>query len=273
MAAASDLQFWCGTALEHGFEGACDAAASGGFTSISLSPYLCGPLGAGGARHLAEQRGLRIGTVESLAHWLPGAEAPAGSRLAGSLSITEGEIFELAAELGADSLNLVEVFGIEYPFDVLVEQFSGVCDRAAPAGLRVTLEFTPLGSIRHLSDGWSIVSAAGRPNGGLVFDMWHYFKGGTDDELLERIPGDRLFEIQVNNGFADARAPMLLDEARHHRAMPDEGDWDVSGVLGRLKRKPGLGRFGIEVFEDGLMALPPEEIGRRTGEALQRALS
>jgi len=53
--------------------------------------------------------------------------------------------------------------------------------------LRVALEFLPWTAIPDAGIAWEIVELAGRANGGVLVDSWHYFRGGggpgtvTDD--------------------------------------------------------------------------------------------
>lgn len=271
--------FWGGTALAYPFEDRCRAAVAGGFTSITVFPHDCAPpLGAEGIRALADAHNLTVAALDGYTRWGPrwkltaGADGGVEADLAALLGTTEDEFFALAETLGAESLNMFEVFGTEYPLEELVEQFGHMCDRAADCGRRVTLEFTPLGSIRDIGIGWAVVSGADRPNGGLLLDTWHYYRGGANDDLLERIPGDRFFHVQVNDGPTEPRGATVMEDTMHYRYLPGEGDWPIVELLGQLQSKPGIGPFGIEVFNDDLMKLPPEEIGRRSGDALRRVL-
>lgn len=92
---------------------------------------------------------------------------------------------------------------------LLATSFVAVCDRAAGIGAQARLEFTPIGVIATLSDGRDIVRTADRSNGGLLFDTWHFFRGGPDFGFLEQIPGERIFSVPV----ADARVRSLIAAA------------------------------------------------------------
>ena len=73
----------------------------------------------------------------------------------------------------------------------------------------------------------AVVSAADRPNGGLAFDTWHYLRGARDDALLDQIPGDRIFVVQINDAAAEP-VGSLLNDTLNHRRMPGEGDFDLA---------------------------------------------
>jgi sugar phosphate isomerase/epimerase len=275
-APTTDRVLWRGTTMAHGIEGACEAAVAGGFTAISVFPHDCdfSPAGAKSVRALADRFGLRVAVLDTYARWVP-CWAPPVDRdadLVAALSMSEDQAFELAAILGAETINVFEAFGVAQPFDALVERFAALCDRAHGYGRRINLEFTPLGTIPDLSTGWAIVTAADRRNGGLLLDTWHYFRGGPDADLLAQIPGDRIFHVQVSGGWAKPRAATMMEDTIHNRCLPDEGDWDIADVVHKLRSKPGIGQFGIEAFCDEIAALPPAEIGRRSSEALGRVL-
>jgi sugar phosphate isomerase/epimerase len=270
-----ELGFWAGTTFPLGLEARVEAATAGGFSTVSVFPTDCAPpLGPNGVRELVQGHGLRVSALDPYTRWVPRWEPPSDlvADYMGLVGTGEEEFFALAEALGAQSLTALEVFGAEFPIDALVDGFGALCDRAARSGLRVHLEFTPLGGIPDLATAWTIVSGAGRENGGLAFDTWHYFRGRPDDGLLDRIPGDRIFVVQVSDAPATPQTP-LPEDTMHHRRLPGDGDWDLTGLLHRLQLKPGIGEFGIEVLSDRLWQLPPAEIGRRCGDTLRRALA
>lgn len=112
---------------------------------------------------------------------------------------------------------------------------------------------------------------ADRPNGGIAFDAWHWFRGARDDALLERIPGERIFVVQLDDAAAEPIGSLVQDTWAHRR-LPGEGDFDLAALLAILRRKPGLGPFGIEVLSEQLWQLEPAELGRRCGAALRGVL-
>ena len=84
----------------------------------------------------------------------------------------------------AAHVNVVAPFPTDESTDSLTERFAAICDRFADVGVAVHLEFTPLPPIGSLATAWEIVRGAGRPNGGILFDTWHFFRGQPDLELL-----------------------------------------------------------------------------------------
>jgi len=225
-------------------------------------------------RAMAADRGVRVAVLDPYARWLPRWAPPPGLRAehVELVATEEAELFAMAEALGVASVSVVEPFGAEYEIGELVESFAAFCDRAAEHGLRVQLEFVPFTGVRDLDAAWDVVRLADRPNGGLLLDVWHYFRSGSDGSLLARIPGERIHAVQVCDAAAEPVGGLVRDSLRHRR-LPGEGELDVVGLLAVLLAKPGLGAVGLEVFSEDLWRLPFPEIGRRGGEALRRVLS
>jgi sugar phosphate isomerase/epimerase len=274
-----DTFFWAGT-LAHGtLEQRIEAAQAGGFRYLSMFPTdyrRAVERGLSDADILAlhERAGVRLMTLDPYTRWLPRWSPPAKAppeRLEW-VSFEEDEFFAIVETLELETITVNEAFGAHYELDEMIDAFAAVCDRAARSGTRVHLEFTPFSGIPDLDTAWRIVSAADRPNGGLAFDTWHYLRGTRDDALLEQIPGDRIYVVQINDAAAEP-VGSLLNDTLNHRLMPGDGAFDLAGVLPIVARKDGVGPPGIEVLSQELWQLEPAEIGRRSEEGLRSALA
>jgi sugar phosphate isomerase/epimerase len=273
------LILWSGTVRGASYADLLAAATAGGFGAVSMFPADYRAARAAGLsdadmRAAAADRGVRVAVLDPYARWLPRWAPPAGARPEHIelVATEEHELFAMAEALRVDSVSVVEPFGAEYPLEELVESFAALCDRAAERGLRIQLEFVPFTGVRDLAAAWDVVRLADRPNGGLLVDVWHYFRGRPDAGLLARIPGERIHAVQVCDAAAEPVGTLARDSLRHRR-LPGEGELDVVGLLSLLMGKPGLGAIGLEVFSEELWRLPPDEIGRRGGVALRRTLA
>ena len=103
--------------------------------------------------------------------------------------------------------------------------FGLICDRAAGFGMQVQVEFTALHSIRTLQTAWDIVRGADRPNGGIVFDTWHFFRTDPDYALLATIPGARILSVQVDDALPEPVGTMRDDTL--NRLMPGDGSLEI----------------------------------------------
>lgn len=171
--------------------------------------------------------------------------------------------FDLMQELGVD---LVLVCSSVHPealggVDRAAADFAALGERAAKRGIRIGYEALAWG--RHVDDhrdAWEIVRRADHPNVGLVLDSFHTLGRGIDPETIRRIPGDRIFFVQL----ADAPAiPMdLLYWSRHFRNMPGEGDLAVTDFMRAVMATGYAGPVSLEIFNDQFRGGSPRTIAR-----------
>jgi sugar phosphate isomerase/epimerase len=237
-------------------------AREAGFTGISLMPGDVWSLEEAGmkpseiAARIADH-GLTVMEVDCTACWLPshrrtGDDAPLASLLR---SLTPERVVEAAARIGAPSITAVEMMGVSPSLDEAAEAFAHLCDLAAPSGLKVHIEFLPFGGIPDLASAWAIVQAAGRPNGGLTVDSWHFFRSGSSFELLESIPGSRIYTVQINDAPTQPEAD-LLHETMNGRLVPGQGSFDLTRFIRTLDQMGSTAPFSVEVFSKNINGMP-----------------
>ncbi|MEO8240897.1 MAG: sugar phosphate isomerase/epimerase, partial [bacterium] len=140
--------------------------------------------------------------------------------------------FDLMNQLGTD---LVLICSSVHPeaiggIDRAAADFHELGDIAAAHGIRLGYEALCWG--RHVNDhrdAWEVVRRADHPNVGLILDSFHTLALKIDPDTIRRIPGDRIFFVQLAD--APAIEMDLLFWSRHFRNMPGEGDLDVTGFL------------------------------------------
>ncbi len=265
-----------GTLLGASFRELVEAAAAGGFDAVTLWPrhYRSGRdagMSDADLRALLADHGLVVADLDSLLTWLP-PEAGGDVDPGPYAEAGESDFHAMADGLGARSLNVVQAFGACVDVDRAAEAFAGVCTRAREHGLMVTLEFLPWAGIRDLPTATAIVERAGQPDGRLMFDTWHWYRGGGDPEPLRQLAGERIGSVQINDAPKDAPND-LLRETMEARRLPGDGDIDVPSVIRILDGIGSRAPIGVEVFSHSLSALPPVEVGRRCGEAARAVLA
>lgn len=171
--------------------------------------------------------------------------------------------FDLMAELGTD---LVLVCSSTHPealggIDRAAADFRELGEIAAQRGIRLGYEALCWG--RHVNDhrdAWEIVRRADHPNVGLILDSFHTLGRKLDPDSIRRIPGDRIFFVQL------ADAPLiemdLLYWSRHFRNMPGEGDLDVAGFTRAVMATGYDGPLSLEIFNDQFRAGLPRLVAR-----------
>ncbi|MGE0306290.1 MAG: sugar phosphate isomerase/epimerase family protein, partial [Acidimicrobiia bacterium] len=167
---------WAGTV---GFDSDLDdrmhAATANGYSMVSLGPQDVDAATRRGVtsrelRHRAEDCGLTW-VMDPIMNWHPVHKQ---SRLIHATFSVE-TVLEMCNEIGAPSVSPIAASHTAEP-ESLTEHFARLCDMAAEVGVRCHLEFMPMSAVGDLRTAWDIVRAADRPNGGLMFDTWHFFR-------------------------------------------------------------------------------------------------
>lgn len=171
--------------------------------------------------------------------------------------------FDLMQELGTD---LILVCSSCHPealggIDRSAADLHELGERAARRGLRVGYEALAWG--RHVNDhrdAWEVVRRADHRNVGLILDSFHTLARKIDPDSIRRIPGDRIFFVQL----ADApRIEMdLLYLSRHFRNMPGEGDLDVGAFMRAVMATGYGGPVSLEIFNDQFRGGSPKTIAQ-----------
>jgi sugar phosphate isomerase/epimerase len=259
---------WSGTVgLESPVEARIEAAQAAGFSRLSVSPLDVARAEEQGtpAREVGERirgAGLEI-VMDPVMNWYGGTPA-SGSRF--------GRFSTDQALRMCEALQVVTMTAIGQPHGQAPEAdlpaaFGALCDRAADLGAQVHLEFIPMTGIRDLASAWSIVEAADRPNGGILFDTWHFFRGQPDYDVLRGVPGERILAVQVDDALAEPRADLREDTL--NRLLPGDGSFDLLRVLTELHRTGGLRWVGPEVISPAMSALPPVDAAVLAGQRVR----
>jgi sugar phosphate isomerase/epimerase len=241
-----------------------DAAVAAGVVEVSLSvedAVRAGPRGRAELSRYATDRGVAVGVLDGLLSWMP----LTSRRLAERASPLPA-VLEAARDLGAGHLNAV-VVKTDLDTDGLADSLAQACDAAAAAGCAVMLEFSPIGGLPDLAAAWDLVQRADRPNAGILFDTWHFFRGTPDIGLLATIPSDRIMAVQISDVGAEVQGDLWQDTL-HHRRLPGDGAADLDAVARTLTEMGALTRVGPEVISDELHALRPGVAARRAVAAV-----
>jgi len=223
---------------------------------------------------LLDDHGLVVAELDPAWWWTPGAASfsiPPELDPVDVFRFGEAELFRIAEVVGARSVNAADVIGGDWGVEQAAAAFAGLCDRASDCGLLVHLEWLAWSRIPDLANALEVVTLADRPNGGLNIDTWHCARTGTDAAALLEIPAERVLAVQIDDGPAEAEGN-LIDATLHHRLLPGEGDFDLLGYIGALRRIGVAAPMGVEVFSDELHELGPLDAARRSAEAMQRLL-
>jgi sugar phosphate isomerase/epimerase len=209
------------------------AAARAGFDGMSIYTREYEP----GLRHVLDGLGLSIAEVDGAMGWLPGQPGP-----------DPAEVLDMAAELGARSVTVLEVTGT-VP-NGAEDAFAALCERAAPRGLVMHIEPFPWSGIASLRAAAAIVRAAGAPNGGVLLDTWHLVRG-PDAGVIDQDDVSTIVAVQISDTL-DTPLADVRDEAMHHRLPPGPM---TRRIIEQLPPVP----LEVEIYSDEVHALLPNE--------------
>ncbi|MGJ9412726.1 bifunctional sugar phosphate isomerase/epimerase/4-hydroxyphenylpyruvate dioxygenase family protein [Aeromicrobium sp. CF4.19] len=159
--------------------------------------------------------------------------------------------FSLMERLGIETILVCSNAGTATVDDdaVSADQLRRLADVAQEHGRRLAFEALAWG--RFVDDyrrAWRIVEQADHPALGVCLDSFHILSRGHDPAAIERIPGEKIFFVQLAD--APALTMDVLSWSRHHRLFPGEGSFDLPGFMGHVMRAGYDGPWSLEVFND-----------------------
>ncbi len=158
-------------------------------------------------------------------------------RLKPDTRVRDFEIYlQVGAEFGASELL---VAGNDPDEARQTEHFAQLCDLALPYGIHPHLEFMPWTDTPDLSKALRIVENAGRSNGCVLVDAFHFNRSRSSlDELAAAVQANpqRFRYAQMCDVVGPVPDSMdeILRQARNERCFPGEGDCDLRGLLQAL---------------------------------------
>lgn len=252
----------------HDFRDRVEAAARAGYRGIGLFGTDLRPVvaryGYGEMRRILADNGMKWVEVECLFDWFTDGPARQVS------DASRAFLLETAGELGAFHMKVISDLDARRTPESMVAAFAGLCDDAAKAGTRISLEITPFSNTPDLASALSIIDGAGRANGGLMLDLWHVVRGGISYDAIAALPPGRIFGVELDDA-AMAVQGSLLEDTFGHRRFCGEGDFDVAGFIAALDTAGFTGPYGIEVLSDAVRQMPLETAAQHSFQTTARA--
>jgi sugar phosphate isomerase/epimerase len=245
-------------------------ARAAGFTAISVWPGDMRGLHAHEVVSAVKDAGLFVSEIELITNWMPphaSGESTFGKFLS---ALTADRVLPLAVELGASTVSVAELFGLDYDRRLMAKHFGDLCDKAAAHGLRVALEFVPTGGVPGLAEAMEIIDAAGRANGGLMVDAWHFFRSGSSLDQLASLPGNCIYSVQLNDALAAPEAD--LAQGMMNRLLPGQGELNLKAFMQAIAATGTSAFLGVETFSKDLDQLPTDAVARHCAAALEACL-
>lgn len=236
-----------------------EAAARAGFTRIELfhDDLVASGLTPGDLRALCAEHKLELLSLQSLRD----VEAEPAARRAFAMTRAR-RMVDLAAELGARMLVVcanTRPDALDDPARAAAD-LAAIADIAAGRGLVVVYEALSTSAhvktYRHAAD---IVARADRPNLKLALSVAHTLFAGADFSGLTQIDVARLGLVHLADAPDLKMDPHLL--SGNYRLFPGQGDAPLRALMRDLARLGYAGPVSLEIFNDQMRGMSPNEIG------------
>ena len=140
-------------------------------------------------------------------------------------------------------------------------QMHKMAELAQTRGIKLAFEALAWGThINTFDRAYEIVKAADHPHLGLALDSFHTLCLPNDWSGLSKLPGERIFFMQIADAPRLDMASLML--SRHHRCLPGQGELDVPGFVDAALKAGYTGTISLEIFNDGFRAAPPRQTAR-----------
>ena len=276
--AVPDIGLGCANLLQLTLPEFVDVAERAGFRRITARPYaFAHALGAGWTeaalqRRLADAE-IAVTMIDALTHALPGMRPVSDLDLRVRERLPpdvleppdERTCFRAATALGASIVNVTHYMGRSLPVAVLADALGGVARRAAPLGLRLSVEFFPDSGLPDLHVAQAVIDACGEANTGLLLDVFHLDRSGGTVDDVRRLPPGAIAGIQLS----DRRRP---PQGTGHvpfggRLVPGEGELPLHELVEAALENSPEATLDIEVLDEELRNLSPDDAAARLAAA------
>ncbi|KQO61256.1 sugar phosphate isomerase/epimerase family protein [Curtobacterium sp. Leaf261] len=149
-----------------------------------------------------------------------------------------------------------------------------LADQAEEVGAEIVLEAVPWSNLSTVEQASRFVASAGHPNGGILVDAMHAFRGGsTLASMRSGIDPSTLLAVELSDGvLVPTPETVPADESRDGRIVPGSGAWDLVGFI-RVMRELGFDEpWGVEVANPAHRALPVQDALSRAAAATRAVL-
>jgi len=184
------------------------------------------------------------------------------------------ELSQIAGEIGCPYIVVVpgrlppgDVDVVEESVHVLTE----LCDIAAEHGVGLGFEFLgqPDCSVPTLDLAEEIVRTAARDNLGLVIDSFHFYAGGSNAAMIEKLDPRQIYIFHINDAEDLPRAQL---EDRH-RLLPGLGILPLGEMIAAFRSIGYDGVASVEIFRPEYWERDPFELAREAHTAAEQIVN
>lgn len=137
-------------------------------------------------------------------------------------------------------------------------------------GVRLALEFRGGDAFcSSLDTAVTLVEQCREPNVGVCLDAFHYYKGPSKSEDLERLSAANLFHVQVCDVAGVPREVMTDSD----RVLPGDGEFRLAPIVARLRAIGYDGAVSLELMDPVLWQTNPQQVVSLGLQAVERVLA
>jgi len=209
-------------------------------------------------RSIFADSGIRQVELEFLVDWHLDGELRKASERAFE------RMLEVASDLPVPKIKLGGgVFETGEPdIPAMRDAMAKLCEKAAPLGIDLVIEFLPFASISTIERGLQVFEGLGVTNGGLLVDTWHIERGGMSAADIRKMPKQFLKAVELNDAASEVTGDFFNDST-HHRALCGEGCIDIASQIQAILDVGYRGYWGVEVISAVHRKLPLEIAAQR----------
>lgn len=201
----------------------------------------------------------------------------------GGLLLSQGEARRLAFDHFKRRLELCQAFGIrtllvvadfaqgidEQSLGRAIVSLTQAAQWADAFDVRLGLEFRGSDAFcSNLDTALLLVEQCGEPNVGVCLDAFHYYKGPSKPEDLERLTNANLAHVQLCDVPGVPRELMTDSD----RVFPGEGDFRLAPIVATLNRIGYGGWVSLELMNPTVWQSKPSQVAELGMSALKRNL-
>jgi sugar phosphate isomerase/epimerase len=169
----------------------------------------------------------------------------------------EVQCFDAASTLGASIVNVTHYLGRSQPRNVMAVALAGVCRRAAPLGLQISLEFFPDCGLPDIAFAQSVIEACGEANASLLLDVFHLDRSGGTVDDIRRLPPGAIAGIQLSDRLRPS--PGTPHVPFGGRLLPGEGELPLRELVEAALENSPPATLDIEVLNEEMQNLSPQQ--------------
>lgn len=248
-------------------------ACATGFAGLDFSIQEAAALGAGAAKSLFEDAGVKYGAWGMPVRWLSDewradlAELPRYAEVGAAMGAVR-------ASTWCPPSSAEREFAENFAWHL--ERFAAIAEVLKEYGIRFGIEFIGPQSLRppdkhgfiYTMEGMLEMAAAiGTGNVGLLLDAWHLYTSGGSLDDLDKISNADIVNVHVNDAPAGLTMAEFIDNDR--RLPCETGVIDLAGFMGKLSALGYDGPVTPEPFSTRVNAIDdPQEAAAETAASM-----